>query len=94
MRACSAAVSDDATIDLSTAHAKALRKALETYVGAGRKVSGAARRPGRGSGRRAASGGPNPSEVREWAKSQGIKVNDRGRIPTELVVKFKTATEA
>jgi len=33
-----------------------------------------------------------PAEVREWAKSQGIDVKDRGRVPAELVVKFKAAT--
>jgi hypothetical protein len=31
-------------------------------------------------------------EVREWAKAQGIEVKDRGRVPAELVVKFKAAT--
>jgi hypothetical protein len=30
--------------------------------------------------------------VREWAKSQGIEVKDRGRVPTGLVVKFTAAT--
>jgi hypothetical protein len=34
----------------------------------------------------------NTTEVREWAKSQGMEVKDRGRIPAELVVKFKAAT--
>ena len=34
----------------------------------------------------------NTTEVREWAKAQGIDVKDRGRIPAELVVKFKAAT--
>lgn len=82
----------DYEIDLSTAHAKALRKALEKYIEAGRKVSSPARRAG--GGRRRAVGGPNSSEVREWAKAQGIEVKDRGRVPVELVVKFKAATEA
>jgi hypothetical protein len=77
-------------IDLSTAHAKALEK----YIGAGRKVSGSAKRAGRGTGRRAANGGPNPTEVREWAKSQGIQVNDRGRVASDLTAKFKAATGA
>src|SRR5450755_2326576 len=78
----------DYEIDLSTAHADALRKALEEYIGAGRKVGGRARR-GHGSGRRTASGAPNSSDVREWAKTQGIEVKDRGRVPAELVVKFQ-----
>ena len=36
-------------------------------------------------------GGLNTTEVREWAKAQGIEVKDRGRAPVELV-KFKAAT--
>jgi hypothetical protein len=28
--------------------------------------------------------------MREWAKAQGIEVKDRGRVPPELVVKFKS----
>jgi hypothetical protein len=83
----------DYEIDLSAAHAKALRKAVEEYARAGRKVT-PARRPGRSNGRRDANGGPNPTDVREWAKSQGIDVKNRGRVPSELVVKFQAATGA
>ena len=36
--------------------------------------------------------GLNTTEVREWAKAQGIEVKDRGRVPAELVVRFKAAT--
>ena len=80
-------------IDLSAKNARALRKALEPYVSAARRASGSvARRPGR-SGRRAATAGPDSTAVREWAKSQGIEVKDRGRVPAELVVKFKAATQ-
>jgi nucleoid-associated protein Lsr2 len=80
-------------IDLSAKNAGALRKALEPYVSAARRASGSvARRPGR-SGRRAAAAGPESTAVREWAKSQGIEVKDRGRVPAELVVKFKAATQ-
>jgi hypothetical protein len=81
-------------IDLNAAHAGELRKALEKYIGAGRRVNGTARRAGRSTSRKSASTGPNPSEVREWAKSQGIEVKDRGRVPAELVVKFKAATDS
>ena len=78
-------------IDLNAEHAKALRDALARYVSAARPASGAARRPAR-NGRRASAAGLNTTEVREWAKAQGIDVKDRGRVPAELVVKFKTAT--
>jgi hypothetical protein len=83
----------DYEIDLSAEHAEALRKALAPYLGAARRSPGsAARRPGR-SGRKAASvGAPDPTAVREWAKSQGIEVKDRGRVPADLVAKYKTAT--
>jgi hypothetical protein len=77
-------------IDLNEEHAKALRDALARYVGAARRVSGA-RRPAR-AGRRASPNGLNTTEVREWAKAQGIEVKDRGRVPAELVAKFKAAT--
>ena len=78
-------------IDLNTKHAQALRDELARYVTAARRVSGGAKRPAR-SGRKPVTSGLNPTEVREWAKAQGIEVKDRGRVPAELVVKFKAAT--
>ena len=79
-------------IDLNAEHAQALRDVLARYVHAARRAGGGARRPARG-GRRAPAGGVDSTEVREWAKAQGIAVKDRGRVPAELVVKFKAATE-
>jgi len=78
-------------IDLNAKHADALRKALAKYVDAARRSSGTARRPAR-SGRKASGTGVNTTEVREWAKAQGIDVKDRGRVPAELVVRFRAAT--
>ncbi len=78
-------------IDLNTKHADALRKALAKYIDASRRTTGGARRPSR-SGRRASASGVNTTEVREWAKAQGIEVKDRGRVPAELVVRFRAAT--
>jgi hypothetical protein len=78
-------------IDLNAAHAEALREALAPYVSAARRARGGARRPARAV-RRAPATGLNTTEVREWAKAQGIDVKDRGRVPAELVVKFKAAT--
>lgn len=78
-------------IDLNAEHAQALRDALARYVSAARRGGAGARRPVR-SGRKAQANGLNTTEVREWAKAQGIEVKERGRIPAELVVKFKAAT--
>ena len=77
-------------IDLNAEHAQALRDALARYVHAARRAGAGARRPARG-GRGASAGGVDNTEVREWAKAQGIDVKDRGRVPAALVVKFKAA---
>jgi Lsr2 len=81
----------DYDIDLNTKHAQELRDALARYLSVSRRVGSAARRPTH-SGRSAPANGLNTTEVREWAKTQGIDVKDRGRVPAELVVKFKAAT--
>ena len=81
----------DYEIDLNTEHAQALRDALARYISAARRVSAGTRRQVR-SGRKAPVNGVNTTEIREWAKAQGIEVKDRGRVPAELMVKFKAAT--
>ena len=77
----------DYEIDLNAKHAQELAR----YVNAARRAGGGARSPAR-SGHRAQANGLNTTEVREWAKTQGIDVKDRGRVPAELVAKFKAAT--
>jgi hypothetical protein len=77
--------------DLNAGHAQALQDALAPYVRAARRVSDAARRPARGV-RPAPGSGLSAVEVREWAKTQGIEVKDRGRVPADLAAKFKAAT--
>lgn len=81
----------DYEIDLNAKHAQALRDALAPYVGAARRAGSDAGRPAR-SVRRAPTGGLNTTEVREWAKAQGIEVKERGRVPADLAAKFKEAT--
>jgi hypothetical protein len=80
----------DYEIDLNSAHAQEFKTAVQEYVAAGRKVAGSPRRAGRAA--RRDSTGPSPSAVREWAKSQGVEVRDRGRVPNELVIRFQEAT--
>jgi nucleoid-associated protein Lsr2 len=75
-------------IDLNAKHAQELRAVLARYMAAGRHVR--ARQSYRG-GRKEQPNALNTTEIREWAKAQGIDVKDRGRIPAELVVRFKTA---
>jgi len=78
-------------IDLSTQNAAKLRSVLGPYTSAARKAGGASRRAGQGRTRRAA-GGVNPVEVREWAKTNGIDVNDRGRVPASVIARYREAT--
>ena len=78
-------------IDLSEAHEKELRKALEKYVSAATQVSshnaaaGGRRKYGTGPARR------DTKHIREWLRSQGVEISDRGRIPTDLMNRYNAA---
>ena len=76
-------------IDLNKKNAAALRDALGAYVGHGRKVTGS--RGGRRSSSTKTAMGPTAREVRDWARSNGFKVPDRGRIPAEVREAFEKA---
>ncbi len=74
-------------IDLNDANAAAMREALSGYVGHARKLSGAGRR-----GRKPAGGAAsNTKAVREWAKSQGMDVSERGRISGDVQQAYDAA---
>jgi Lsr2 len=76
----------DYEIDLNKKHADQFAKALGPYLGAARKVS-LSRRTVRGS--RPAR--HNQSDVRAWARAQGLKVSDRGRIPADVLATYEAA---
>jgi hypothetical protein len=76
-------------IDLNEKNAGKLRDALAQYVGAGRSVGGSRR--GRKSASSATNLGPSAREVRDWARSNGYKVPDRGRIPADVRAAFDAA---
>ena len=71
-------------IDLNAANASRLRDALAPYVGTARKIGGRSS-SGRGRGR-----GRNnkTAEIRAWARENGRKVNERGRIPGDIVAAY------
>jgi hypothetical protein len=74
-------------LDLSTKNADKLAKILQPYIAAARKAGGSPRR----AARNPRTAGPTPQEVRTWARAEGIDVKDRGRVPTELIVRFQAA---
>jgi len=77
-------------IDLNAVHAKDLRTTLARYTGAGRKATSSARRPARKPGKTA--DGLSTIEIRGWAKANGIDIKERGRVPADVVTKFRVAT--
>ena len=80
-------------IDLSKKNAAQLRDAFAKYVGAARKAGrSAAASAGRASSGRsrgsAAMDRDQAAAIRSWAKKQGLKVSDRGRIPASVIQQY------
>jgi len=81
-------------IDLSADNANKLREALAPYVGHARRASRGTTRPAP-SGRPARGGARIDREqtqaIREWARKNGHKVSERGRIPGTIVEAYNSA---
>ena len=79
-------------IDLNDAIAAKLRDVMSTYVGHGRKVTGGRGRTAKKSTSTAGgAGGPSAREIRDWARSNGRQVPERGRIPADVREAFEAA---
>lgn len=84
-------------IDTCAEHANELRDAFAPFVGAARRAGRtpvAARRPGRsGSSRPAAAGSDRErvQAIREWARSHGHQVSERGRLSAEVTNAYEAA---
>lgn len=83
-------------IDLSEANATRLREELAPWVGHATRVGGrrsTASAGGASSGaRRKSSGGRDLAAIREWARSNGHTVSDRGRISGEVLEAYDRAS--
>lgn len=80
-------------IDLSSKNAEKLREGLAPYVSAARRAGGRSAAP-------SSSGSSNSSSasdramnraVREWAVAQGMKISERGRIPSNVLEAYRNA---
>ena len=72
---------------LDAKNAAALRDALARYVAAARRSGGT-----RGTAaKRRTQVGTSAREIRDWARSNGHKVPDRGRIPADVREAFEAA---
>ncbi|MET0741306.1 MAG: Lsr2 family protein [Candidatus Nanopelagicales bacterium] len=72
-------------IDLSSRNAAALRDALAPFIAHARKVGGRGRRGSPRAGR----GGGDTAAIREWARVNGFKISDRGRISAEVMAAYE-----
>lgn len=83
-------------IDLDDKNSASLRDSLARYVAAARRTGGR-RAPGRtrrsgaastGTPRAGAPGGydrETSKQIREWARSEGFEVSERGRVPNNVI---------
>lgn len=87
----------DYTIDLSEDNAAELRSRLAAFVESAQRMKHTkGGTTARATEKRERSSKPGLGReqnqaIREWARAQGEKVNERGRIPAELVVRFQEA---
>lgn len=78
-------------IDLSDKNAAALRSALTGYVDSARRSNGARQNRSSSPSNRPSIDRDQNQAIRQWARGQGMKVSDRGRIPTEVTDAFNKA---
>ena len=78
-------------IDLSAENSAKLREVLAPYIAAARRAGGrrnssssAAPAPSRSAADRAQN-----QKVREWAVEQGMKISERGRIPSKVLEAYR-----
>jgi hypothetical protein len=75
-------------IDLGSGNADQLRVELAQYVEHSRKSGSAQVRRRR---QRNGAGREQSARIREWARTHGHKVNERGRIPANIVAEYDAA---
>jgi Lsr2 len=79
-------------IDLSKKNAAKLRDALANYVANARRASRSAGRPASGArrGRPARGDREQTQAIREWARKNGHKVGEKGRIPAHILEAYNS----
>ena len=74
-------------VDVCAKHAQQIREGLEPFVANARKAgtSTSRRRP------RTAGARQQTASIRTWAKDHGMQVNERGRIPANVVKEYEAS---
>jgi hypothetical protein len=75
-------------IDLCDQHAAAMREDFAPYVAAGRRSGRSMRSSSSGRRRGHRTSGVDPAAVRAWARSNHVKVSERGRISADVLERY------
>lgn len=75
-------------IDLNSGNAEQFRTDLAPYIQEARRVRPISRRRATPSG----VGRERSAEIREWARSRGFKVSERGRIPISIITEYSAVS--
>lgn len=82
-------------VDVCEKHADEIRDAFAPFIGAARRSAGRGGGGRRGRGRAAAGSGSGDrqkvTDIRAWAKAQGLKVSERGRIAQAVIEQYQAA---
>jgi hypothetical protein len=78
-------------IDLSERNARKFRQQITPFLEHARRAGkiGGTRPASRGAASRART-----SRIRAWARDHGMTINDRGRIPANVIEQYEAATKA
>lgn len=76
-------------IDLCSAHVKPVDEVLTMIVQQGRKMTGSSRASVRRSGSRRQASRGESEKIREWARQNGMKVSERGRIAADVIAAYE-----
>jgi hypothetical protein len=78
-------------IDLSSANSARLRDALAPFISAARRTSGRRRSGGAVATSRPSTDREQNQAIRDWAQQQGLKISERGRIPSNVLEAYHKA---
>ncbi|WP_232663488.1 histone-like nucleoid-structuring protein Lsr2 [Pseudonocardia sp. TRM90224] len=72
-------------IDLSSTNGSRLRDALAPFISAARRTGGRRAAASSAAAGRSSTDREQNQAIREWAQQQGMKISERGRIPSNVL---------
>lgn len=78
-------------IDLSERNASTFRQQLSPYIDHARRAGRVAKT--RSSARGSSAGRERTADIRAWAREHGLPINERGRIPANVIEQYEAAAK-